>query len=110
MKSEEGHKEVLSITVGDNESAKFWLSVLNELKNRGVRDIFVLCADGLSGISEAISAAFPMTEYGRTTSYPIYDVLLQAAFHRGAEFPPAFHWGIWVLQRFKCSVRRLNKE
>lgn len=57
--SEEGHKEVLSITVGDNESAKFWLSVLNELKNRGVRDIFVLCADGLSGISEAISAAFP---------------------------------------------------
>ena len=55
--SEEGHKEVLSITVGDNESAKFWLSVLNELKNRGVRDIFVLCADGLSGISEAISAS-----------------------------------------------------
>lgn len=79
--SEEGYKEVLSITVGDNESAKFWLSVLNELKNRGVRDIFVLCADGLSGISEAISAAFPMTEYGRTTSYPIYDVSLQAAFH-----------------------------
>ena len=63
MKSEEGHKEVLSITVGDNESAKFWLSVLNELKNRGARDIFVLCTDGLSGISEAISAAFPMTEY-----------------------------------------------
>ncbi len=58
--SEEGHKEVLSITIGDNESAKFWLSALNELKNRGVRDIFVLCADGLSGISEAISAAFPI--------------------------------------------------
>ena len=54
--SEEGHKEVLSITVGEAESAKFWLSVLNELKNRGLKDIFVLCADGLSGIKEAIAA------------------------------------------------------
>ena len=52
--NEEGRKEVLSITIGENESAKFWLSVLNELKNRGVQDIFVVCADGLSGIREAI--------------------------------------------------------
>ena len=63
--SEEGHKEVLSITIGESESAKFWLSVLNELKNRGVKDIFVLCADGLTGIGDAIAAAFPMTEYQR---------------------------------------------
>ena len=52
--NEEGRKEVLSITIGENESAKFWLSVLNEMKNRGVQDIFVICADGLSGIKEAI--------------------------------------------------------
>ena len=43
----DGYKEVLSITVGENESAKYWLSVLNSLKNRGVQDILVLCADGL---------------------------------------------------------------
>ena len=55
----EGKKEVLSTNVGDNESAKYWLSVLNELKNRGVRDILILCADGLTGIKEAIAAAFP---------------------------------------------------
>lgn len=55
----EGKKEVLSITVGDNESSKYWLSVLNELKNRGVKDILIICADGLSGIKEAIAAAFP---------------------------------------------------
>lgn len=61
----EGKKEVLSINVGDNESAKYWLSVLNELKNRGVRDILILCADGLTGIKEAIAAAFPKTEYQR---------------------------------------------
>ena len=60
-----GYKEVLSITVGDNESAKYWLNVLNELKNRGVKDIMIICADGLSGIKEAIAAAFPQTEYQR---------------------------------------------
>ena len=63
--NEEGRKEVLSITIGENESAKFWLSVLNELKNRGVQDIFVICADGLSGIKEAIAAAYPLAEYQR---------------------------------------------
>ena len=57
--SVEGRKEVLTIQVGENESAKYWLSVLNELKNRGVKDIFVICADGLTGIKEAITASFP---------------------------------------------------
>ena len=55
----DGQKEVLTIQVGDNESAKYWLSVLNELKNRGVKEILILCADGLSGIKEAIAAAYP---------------------------------------------------
>lgn len=60
-----GMKEVLTIQVGDNESAKYWLSVLNELKNRGVKDILILCTDGLIGLKEAISAVFPNTEYQR---------------------------------------------
>ena len=59
----DGHKEVLTIQVGDNESSKYWLSVLNELKNRGVKDILLICADGLTGIKEAITAAYPKTEY-----------------------------------------------
>ena len=58
-----GKKEVLTISVGDNESAKYWLSVMNELKNRGVKDVLIICADGLTGIKEAIAAAFPKTEY-----------------------------------------------
>ena len=57
----EGKKEVLTISVGDNESAKYWLSVMNELKNRGVKDVLIICADGLTGIKEAIAAAFPKT-------------------------------------------------
>lgn len=84
--SEEGHKEVLSITIGETESSKFWLSVLNELKNRGVRDIFVLCADGLSGIREAISAAFPMTEYQRCIVHMVRNTLKYVADKDKKEF------------------------
>ena len=71
----EGKKEVLTIQVGDNESSKYWLSVLNELKNRGVKDILILCADGLSGIKEAISAAFPKTEYQRCIVHQVRNTL-----------------------------------
>lgn len=61
----EGRKDVLTVSVGDNESSKYWLSVLNELKNRGVKDIMVICADSLNGIKEAIAAAFRKTEHQR---------------------------------------------
>ena len=71
----EGKKEVLSITVGDNESSKYWLSVLNELKNRGVKNILIICADGLSGIKEAIAAAFPKTEYQRCIVHQVRNTL-----------------------------------
>ncbi len=71
----EGRKEVLSIHVGENESSKYWLSVLNELKNRGVKDILILCADGLSGIREAVSAAYPDTEYQRCIVHQVRNTL-----------------------------------
>jgi transposase-like protein len=70
-----GMKDVLSIETGENESSKFWLSVLNNLKNRGVKDILTLCADGLSGIKEAITAAFPMTEHQRCIVHMIRNTL-----------------------------------
>jgi len=71
----EGKKEVLTINVGDNESSKYWLSVLNELKNRGVKDILIICADGLSGIKEAIATAFPKTEYQRCIVHQVRNTL-----------------------------------
>jgi len=55
-------KEVLGIWVGEAESAKFWLSVLNEIKNRGVKDILIISVDGLKGFTDAIAAAYPETE------------------------------------------------
>lgn len=71
----EGKKEVLSIHVGDNESAKYWLSVMNELKNRGVKDVLIICADGLTGMKEAIAAAFPKTEYQRCIVHQVRNTL-----------------------------------
>lgn len=58
----DGLKEVLGMWVGENESAKFWLSVMNSLKNRGVEDILIACVDGLTGFPAAIEAVFPQTE------------------------------------------------
>ena len=58
----EGRKSVLGMWVGENESAKFWASVLNNLKNRKVEDILIACTDNLTGFSEAIAAVFPKTD------------------------------------------------
>ncbi|MBN3527255.1 IS256 family transposase [Paenibacillus apiarius] len=58
----DGNKDVLGMWIGENESAKFWLSVLNELKNRGVQDILITCVDNLTGFSQAITACYPQTE------------------------------------------------
>ena len=52
--NQDGFKEVLGLYIGQNESSKYWLGILNELKNRGVKDILIMCADGLSGIKESI--------------------------------------------------------
>lgn len=58
----DGIKDVLGMWVGENESAKFWLSIMNGLKNRGVADVLIACVDGLTGFTNAIEAVFPKTE------------------------------------------------
>ena len=66
---------MLTISIGDNESSKYWLSVLNGLKNRGVKDVLIICADGLTGIKETIAAAFPKTEYQRCIVHQVRNTL-----------------------------------
>ncbi|QHW35418.1 IS256 family transposase (plasmid) [Paenibacillus rhizovicinus] len=58
----DGNKDVLGMWIGENESSKFWLSVLNDLRNRGVQDILITCVDNLKGFTEAISACYSKTE------------------------------------------------
>lgn len=81
-----GHKEVLSIHIGENESAKYWLGVLNDLKNRGVNDILVMCADGLTGMKEAVAAAFPQTELQRCIVHQVRNTLKYVSDKNKKEF------------------------
>ena len=61
----EGYKDILSITAGANETSKFWLGMLNDLKNRGVQDVLFFCVDGLAGFKEAIGAVYPDAQIQR---------------------------------------------
>lgn len=61
----DGTKDILSITIGANESSKFWLGMLNDLKNRGVKEVLFFCVDGLTGFKEAINAVYPDAEVQR---------------------------------------------
>lgn len=75
-----GRKDVLSLEIGESESSKFWLSVLNNLKKRGVKDILVLCSDRLSGIREAINASFPKTIWQACIIHLIRNTLLHVSY------------------------------
>ena len=57
----DGHKELLGMWIAENEGSKFWLSVLTELKNRGLNDILIACVDGLKGFPDAINSVYPKT-------------------------------------------------
>lgn len=61
----DGNKDILSISIGANESSKFWLGMLNDLKNRGVKEVLFFCVDGLTGFKEAINAVYPDAEVQR---------------------------------------------
>ncbi len=75
----DGYKEILTIEVGENESSKYWLSVLNSLKNRGVKDILILCSDGLTGLKESVQTAFPDTEHQRCIVHMVRNTLKYVA-------------------------------
>lgn len=76
----DGKKDVISLQIGENESSKYWLGVLNDLKNRGVKDVMVICADGLTGIKDAISTAFPETEYQRCIVHQVRNTLKYVSY------------------------------
>ena len=82
----DGFKEVIGIWIGENESAKYWLGVLNELKNRGVKDILIICSDGLKGINEAIKAVYPNTMQQRCVVHLIRNSVKFVSYKHLKEF------------------------
>jgi transposase-like protein len=67
----EGKKEILGIWIGENETSKYWLTLLNELKNRGVEDVLIFAIDGLNGFKEAIQTVYPKAEIQRCIVHQI---------------------------------------
>ena len=106
--SKDGMKEILSLEIGENESSRYWLGVLNNLKNRGIKDIMVLCADGLSGIKEAINAAFPETEYQRCIVHQVRNTLKYVAYKDMKIFANDLK-GIYLAPDEKTGYEELEK-
>ena len=106
--NEDGRKEVLTIEVGENESSKYWLGVLNSLKNRGVRDILILCSDGLTGLKESISAAFPKTEHQRCIVHMVRNTLKYVANKDMKNFAKDLRT-IYTAPDEKAAVKRLEE-
>ena len=71
----EGKKEIIGIWIGENETSKYWLTVLNDIKKRGVEDVLIFAIDGLNGFSEAIKAVYPMSEIQRCIVHQIRNSL-----------------------------------
>lgn len=71
----EGKKEVIGIWIGENETSKYWLTLLNEIKNRGVEDVLIFAIDGLNGFKEAIEAVYPKAEIQRCIVHQVRNSL-----------------------------------
>lgn len=82
----DGMKDILGIWIGENESSKYWLTVLNELKNRGVNDVLIASVDGLPGFGDAINAVFPKTEVQRCIVHQIRNSLRYVNYKQKKEF------------------------
>ena len=82
----DGIKEVLGIWIGQNESSKYWLNVLTEIKNRGVKDILIASVDGLPGFVDAIKVVYPDTEIQRCVVHQIRNTLNYVSYKHKKEF------------------------
>lgn len=82
----DGFKDILGIWIGQSESSKFWLGVLNDLKNRGVQDVLIFSVDGLTGIKEAITAAYPKAEIQRCIIHQLRNTMRYVSYKHLKEF------------------------
>lgn len=86
----DGFKDVLGIWIGENESSKFWLGVLNDMKNRGIEDVLMFCVDGLTGLKEAILAAYPKSEIQRCIIHQLRNSFKYVSYKDIKEFARDF--------------------
>ena len=85
--------------MGENESTKFWLFILNGLKNRGVKNILIACIYGLTGFPQAISAVFPKTEIQQCTIHQMRNITKFVSYKDLKAFMADLKWFIQLQQR-----------
>jgi transposase-like protein len=88
-----GHKELLGLWITENESSKFWLSVITELQTRGVKDIFITCVDGLTGFPEAIETVLPQTRVQLCIVHMVRNSLSYVSYKDRKAVPPSVNPG-----------------
>ncbi len=86
----DGFRDILGIWIGESESSKFWLGVLNELKNRGLEDVLIFSVDGLTGLKEAINAAYPKAEIQRCIIHQLRNSFKYVSYKDRKEFAKDF--------------------
>lgn len=102
----EGYKDILGIWIGDNESAKFWLGVLNDLRNRGVEDVLIFCVDGLTGLEEAIEAVYPKAEVQRCIIHQHRNSFKYVSYKDLKEFTKDFK-GVYTAPNEEAALDKL---
>jgi len=106
----DGEKEVLGIWIGANESSKFWLSVLNDLKNRGVQDVLIFCVDGLNGFKEAIGATFPFAKIQRCIIHQIRSSMKYVPYKDKKAFVADLKQVYTAINEEQCMENLLNAK
>ncbi len=96
----DGFKDILGIWIGESESSKFWLGVLNELKNRGLEDVIIFSVDGLTGLKEAIMASYPKAEIQRCIIHQLRNSFKYVSYKHRKEF----------IKDFKTVYTAINEE
>lgn len=86
----DGNKDILGIWIGENETSKFWLGVMNDLKNRGTKDVLLFCVDGLTGLKEAIEAAYPKAQIQRCIIHQLRNSFKYVTYKDIKEFSSDF--------------------
>jgi putative transposase len=102
----EGYKDILGIWIGDNESAKFWLGVLNDLRNRGVEDVLIFCVDELTGLEEAIEAVYPKAEVQRCIIHQLRNSFKYVSYKDLKEFTKDFK-SVYTAPNEEAALERL---
>ncbi len=106
----DGYKDILSITVGANETSKFWLGMLNDLKNRGVQDVLFFCVDGLAGFKEAISAVYPDAQIQRCVIHMLRNSFKYVNYSDLKKFSSDFKAVYNAPKRLRCQNWKRSKK